>query len=226
MGKAPQFYLVDLHCHTIEHSYDGKIPVRELLAGAVKAGFHGVVLTDHSYCWPDEELAEVRASMELPPDFVLLSGQEVRTAEDGRVIGDLLVYGPKEHIPDGTSPDEVIRLANAAGGFCIAAHVGMGRIGLGDALGDYPIIGAETWNGRYGTHNLTRAEQYAERYHVPQTGGSDAHQPRDIGGGATVFSRLPQSIAELKLLIMSGDVAPWRPPVAREFFSWLRALAD
>lgn len=221
----PQF-LVDLHCHTSEHSYDGRASLAEIVAGLVEAGFHGLALTDHNYVWPAEEIADYRAQHGLPEDFIILSGQEVRTINDGIVVGDLLVYGPTQPMADGLSPEECLGAARETGGFCLAAHVGVPRIGFQDAAGDYPIAGIEVWNGRYGPRAASKARGYAEQFGLPCTGGSDTHSARDIAGGGTLFPRLPVSISDLREMITADECEPWRPRSGRGLLSWLLGSED
>jgi len=207
-------WLIDPHCHTAEHSYDGRIPAADLAARLYALGFGGVVFTDHNYCWPAEELQALRASAALAPDFVVLSGQEVRTALDGVTTGDLLVYGPVAPIPDDTSPMEVFRLAREANGFCIAPHPAVPRIGFGAQVESFPVAGIEVWNGRHGEAANRRARELWERVGGAATGGSDAHHPADIGGGGTVLARPIATLAELGAALMAGESAPWKPGVS------------
>lgn len=215
-------YLFDLHCHTRDHSHDGRVPAVDLLRALVAGGFAGVTFTDHNYVWPDEEVAALRASAALPADFVLLSGQEVRVSDRDLTLGDLLVYGPAESLPDGTPIREVLELARQAGGFCIAAHPGIARKGLGDHVGSYPLLAIETWNGRYGRRVARESQALAERFHLVGVGGSDAHRPEDIGGGGTMFDHLPRTLPEVAEAIRSGAARPWEPGLLqglRRYFS-------
>ncbi len=219
-------YLIDMHCHTSEHSFDGRASLAEIVAGLVSAGFHGMVITDHNYVWPAEEIAEYRVKNNLPESFVILSGQEVRTIMDGVVVGDLLVYGPTHPMPDGMEPEECLRQARISGGFCLAAHAGVPRIGMQEAVGDYPITGVEVWNGRYGQRAAAKARAYAEQYGLPSTGGSDTHGVRDIAGGGTLFPRIPRSISDLREMIVADECKPWRPHGGRGLLGWLLGSED
>ena len=67
----------DLHLHTSRHSPDSVIDPFELLDRARAAGLDGVVITEHDYLWPEDELDELRAAA---PDLVVLSGVEVTGA--------------------------------------------------------------------------------------------------------------------------------------------------
>ena len=79
---------LDLHMHTRRHSPDSVTDPFELLRSATAAGLDGIVITEHDYWWPDEELEELRAAA---PELVILAGIEVT----GRG-GDVLVYGVKD----------------------------------------------------------------------------------------------------------------------------------
>lgn len=204
-------FLIDMHCHTLDHSYDGKVPARDIVAKLHSLGFSGLVITDHNYVWPEEELAQLRAECGLGESFLILSGQEVRTAMNGITYGDLLVYGLKESLPDDTSPLQIFSLIEHSAAFCTAPHPAISHIGFGDHLGNFPVIAAETWNGRYGKDNSAKALLLAEEHQLPQVGGSDAHYEREIGGGGTLFDAMPRSLADIQRFIREYRCRPWQP---------------
>ncbi|MCB2155938.1 PHP domain-containing protein [bacterium] len=220
--RAVDPILFDLHCHTQEHSYDGHLPAVQLLQGSVEAGFSGVVITDHNTVWTADELADLRREAGVPEDFFLASGQEIRTAVDGIICGDLLAYGLTENIADGIDPAEVLRMLDEAGGFCLAAHVGQPRWGFCEKIADYPIRVAETWNGRYGNSHESRAVPLAEDYGLIQTGGSDAHNPDQVAGGGTILEERPADLADLGRILLAGKCKPWKPNVMKRTLRWLK----
>lgn len=215
-------FLVDLHCHTAERSYDGEVPAREVVQRLVELGFQGVVFTDHNHVWPTGELDALRRDLGLAEDFLLLSGQEVRAAIDGLTFGDLLVYGPQEDIPDGAHPSELLRRAREAGGFCIAAHVGAVHVGCGERVGDFPIDGAEVWNGRYGSRVAALSNRVVEELAVARTGGSDTHRTEDIGGGGTVLDGPARTLPDLARMIRGGACEPYVPTRRGRLARWLK----
>src|SRR4051812_29255222 len=75
----------DHHLHTSRHSPDSAIDPDELLARARAAGLDGVVITDHDFQWPADELAALAARAD---DLRVFSGAEVSARE-----GHFLVYG-------------------------------------------------------------------------------------------------------------------------------------
>lgn len=204
-------FLFDLHCHTREHSFDGEIPARELVCQLMERGFSGVTITDHNYVWPEAELRELALESGAGEDFVLLSGQEVRTVHEGIQYGDLLVYGVPISLPDGMSPLSVVKEVERAGGFLIAPHAGAPRSGLGTRLDSFPIAAVEVWNGRYGNRIAEASRALAREYNFPEVGGSDAHRVQEIGGGGTLFPALPRTLGELETAIVQRLGIPWRP---------------
>lgn len=217
-------HLVDIHCHTREHSYDGKASAVEVVTGLRRQGFSGVVFTDHNYVWPPDELEELRAQANLPTDFLLLSGQEVRTSVKGLIAGDLLVYGPARALPDGTEATEIFEEVEDCGGFCIAPHPAVPLIGFAPHVSAFPVAALEVWNGRHGEKANAAARALAEEAGLPAIGGSDTHRIEDIGGGGTMLPRVPTSLEELQLMIRSREARPWHPGMLAAAKQWMRRL--
>lgn len=220
--------LVDLHCHTADHSFDGKSPAAEMLQAAIEAGFAGVVFTDHCYCWPEDELQALMSDHGLSGQIRVWSGQEVRVHRGGEILGDVLLFGVKQHLPDGTDICEAMALMREAGGFAIAAHVGMPGKGLGELVADYPIIAAETWNARYGPRHESMALRVVKGLDLILTGGSDAHEVAQAARGATAFqmdvNRL-QSLRDIHEALLDGCCRPWKPNPLTRLHRWWRSLA-
>ncbi|CAN5274310.1 hypothetical protein BH09SUM1_BH09SUM1_05490 [soil metagenome] len=215
--------LIELHCHTQDHSYDGRIAAEEMVRILVKKKFAGVVITEHSYIWPMEELEELRTKAGAPRSFLMLSGQEVRCTLNEVVLGDLLVYGAERNLPDGTSPLEIFEILKATGGFCTAPHAGVPRIGFGDQVRSFPITAVETWNGRYGPIAAANSRIIAEESGLPIVGGSDSHKEDEVGGGGTIFPRMPASLQDIKHMIEGGECKPWQPGPLDKALRWIKA---
>ncbi|MFW6242456.1 MAG: pyridoxal-phosphate dependent enzyme, partial [Thermodesulfobacteriota bacterium] len=115
------------------------------------------------------------------------------------VIGDLLVFGIEEDMPDGIDPSEVFNLLRERGGFALAAHPGVERLGLGNDLGNYPVVAAEVWNGRYGNANAARARELAEE------GRTFIHpfdDPDIMAGQGTIGLEIVDEIPDLDVAIV------------------------
>lgn len=205
-------YLLELHCHTSNHSPDGFVPAADVVRRLLELQFSGVVFTDHNYCWPAEELAELRRESGAPDDFVMLSGQEVSTGLNGVTYGDLLVYGIAEPLDDGMSPIALFQLLRDRGGFAIAPHAAASFNGFGKHVGSFPVTAVEVWNARYGQKIAAGSRQIAETYGRPGVGGSDSHRIEEVGRGGTMFPELPRDLVRLQHLIASGQAQPWGEP--------------
>lgn len=81
--------LFELHAHTREHSSCSKVGAVELVTAAIAKGLDGLIITDHHYLWPIEEIQALRSATAAPVSFMLAAGQEVTTSD----VGDVLVYG-------------------------------------------------------------------------------------------------------------------------------------
>jgi predicted metal-dependent phosphoesterase TrpH len=52
--------IVEMHCHTSEHSSCSHVAAVDLVRRVHEAGIHAIVLTDHHYQWNPDELADLR----------------------------------------------------------------------------------------------------------------------------------------------------------------------
>lgn len=220
--------LIDLHCHTARYSFDGRLESEELIERLMATNIQGLVITEHNKCWPREELDDLLATTGgAEAGLRLWAGQEVRVAIDGRPAGDLLVYGPERPMADGTPIERVIEEVDQVGGFTIAAHLGVPGKGLGALAGDYPITAVETWNGRYGAAGAKQSKTAAEGLHLPATGGSDAHEPSQVGQGATEFPGTIDrysTFSDLREALTAGRCRPWKPQPSDRLRSWWQGL--
>jgi predicted metal-dependent phosphoesterase TrpH len=87
--------IVEMHCHTAEHSPCSHVAAVDLVRRLCEAGVQTVVLTDHHYQWSEEELADLRRRAQLPEVCRILAGQEIETYD----FGHLLIYGAQATIP-------------------------------------------------------------------------------------------------------------------------------
>src|SRR4051812_27484592 len=100
----------DLHIHTARHSPDSQTDPFDLVRAALAAGLDGVVITEHDFLWPEDELNELRAAA---PGLVILAGVEVT----GRG-GDMLCYGVTDPfaLPRGIDWGALTREVHRQGG--------------------------------------------------------------------------------------------------------------
>jgi hypothetical protein len=211
---------VDLHAHT-HHSSDGLIAPRDFIRRAREAGLDRIAVTDHN---------TLRGALEacaLDPEFVI-PGEEVKTTD-----GELLAFYVKEEIPRGLAPEEAIRRLRAQGAVISVSHPfdrlrsGAWKepdlrkiIGLVDAL--------EGANARclYAEDNRL-ALQYARRYSLPVTAGSDGHENSELGRMGLempAFTDAASFRAALSAAKPFGSLSPWWVHFFSTYAKWKKRL--
>jgi predicted metal-dependent phosphoesterase TrpH/glycosyltransferase involved in cell wall biosynthesis len=166
---------VDLHMHT-DHSYDCATPVEVLLAEARARGLGAIAVTDHN------EISGAQAARDRADGLTVIVGEEVKTAEQGEVIGLFI----EEKIPRGLTLQETIAEIKRQGGLVYVPHP-FDRMHsvpdyehLLDVLDDVDAI--EVFNPRVAiTEFNDEAARFAAKYRIPAGAGSDAHVPQGLG---------------------------------------------
>jgi predicted metal-dependent phosphoesterase TrpH len=211
--------LIDLHSHTRPCSPCSVQTADELIQAAMQAGLDAICVTDHFYAWGG------RAAQTLAQEkygFTVYRGVEARTT-----LGDILVFGLDEDIPDGTDGAELLRYVDESGGASVLAHPfrhGGGLalwqwlekedLALDTSLAARPefihLHAIETFNGQVNPDELRQAEDLARILGLPVVGGSDAHTTGQVGAMATEFARPVTDERELAREIRAGRVRPRR----------------
>jgi predicted metal-dependent phosphoesterase TrpH len=168
---------VDLHMHT-DHSYDCATPVEVLLAAARAQGLGAIAVTDHNEI---SGALEARAQGEQAGVKVIV-GEEVKTAEQGEVIGLFI----EEKIPRGLTLQETVAEIKRQGGVVYVPHP-FDRM---HAVPDYEhlltilddVDAIEVFNPRVaiGAFN-DEAVRFAAKYRLPAGAGSDSHVAQGLG---------------------------------------------
>ena len=114
---------IDFHLHTI-YSYDSASDIEALLKKADEKGLGAIAVTDHNHLNAVKELSEILEDLkekgDISPDFIVIPGEEVSTAEGGH-IGALFIHS---YIERGMTSEETIREIHAQGGLAFAMHPG------------------------------------------------------------------------------------------------------
>jgi predicted metal-dependent phosphoesterase TrpH len=184
----------DLHMHTSRHSPDSITDPFDLLRSATAAGLDGIVITEHDYLWPEEELEELRAAA---PGLVILSGIEVA----GRG-GDMLVYGVSDPfaLPRGMPWPELCREVRRQGGAAIAAHPNRWGQPFEKILHEQrpELDGIEVISNNMDPDLRARAAELLVKFpHFAQLGNSDSHDPATVGCCYTEFDYVIRRSADL-----------------------------
>ncbi|MBR6271210.1 MAG: PHP domain-containing protein [Lachnospiraceae bacterium] len=216
-------YKIELHLHSNIVSACGKLSPEQEIAGYKAAGYSGITVTDH-YCrytveWKKIDLNEPGSKLhyflegyEALKKLGEKEGIKVYYGLELRFDGsqnDYLLYGFSEELVADPrkvfkmSPMEFAPLARADGALFIQAHPF--RDNCIPISPEY-VDGIETVN-RHVVHNNRNdlAIAFAERHNLLQTGGSDCHDPEDIGLGGIEADILPENEKELAALIRSGN---------------------
>jgi predicted metal-dependent phosphoesterase TrpH len=161
------------------------------------AGLQGFALTDHNSVAGHSELA---ALAQQYPRYRLIPGVEVSTRE-----GHLLAYGISAVPPPYRPVQETVAWVVERGGVAVPAHPCRWSHGIGRRLAEHLAVPAlETTNGHNPEIANARAELIAARRRLGSTGGSDAHELRDVGRAFTEFPAEVESVADLLQAVGAG----------------------
>jgi predicted metal-dependent phosphoesterase TrpH len=169
---------VDLHMHT-DHSPDCATPVEVLLETARDRGLGAIAITDHNEVSGALEAREIAERM---GDIEVIVAEEVKTAEQGEVIGLFI----EEKIPRGMTMAETIVAIREQGGLVYVPHP-FDRFHsvpdyehLLDIVEEIDIL--EVFNPRVAlTAFNEEAERFARKYRIVPGAGSDSHVAQGLG---------------------------------------------
>jgi len=169
---------IDLHMHT-DHSPDCATPVEVLLETARDRGLGAIAITDHNEVSGALEARRIAEGMD---DLKVIVGEEVKTAEQGEVIGLFL----EEKIPRGMTMAETIAAIRAQGGIVYVPHP-FDRFHsvpdyehLLDMIEEIDVL--EVFNPRVAlTAFNEEARRFAEKYRIVPGAGSDSHVAQGLG---------------------------------------------
>ncbi len=213
-------FIIDPHIHTAEVSPCGKVNASRLVSLYKKAGYHGLIVTDHlsTYCPIFQKSKPWREKIDLffagyelikkigeSAGLVILPGFELTFNE---APNDYLVYGidknwlySHERLLD-SSIEVFSREISGTGALIIQAHPFRKRL----IPREKPHIhGIEVYNGnpRHDSQN-NKAEEYAKSRSMLISSGSDFHQEVDCCRGGMRFSKPILSIEDFIAGIKNG----------------------
>lgn len=194
----PATFRCDLHVHS-RLSGDNLADPEECILQAIELGLQGLVFTEH-YEYRVSEPIELLAER-YRERILVLRGVEFSAAE-----GHCLVFGadPDRLCQPYAPADELTRAVNRAGGVVVPSHPYRGGSGVGDLI--LTLAGIAAVEGHNGCNLVSfnrRAIEAARSRRLPVTGGSDAHEPGEVGSCYTVFPE-PVTAENLVDLLRSG----------------------
>lgn len=168
----------DLHMHT-DHSNDCATPVEVLLETARDRGMGAIAVTDHNEI---SGALAAREAAERDGGIKVIVGEEVKTAEQGEVIGLFL----EQKIDRGMTMRETIDEIRRQGGLVYVPHP-FDRLHsvpdyehLLDIVEEIDIL--EVFNPRVAFSAFNEeAERFAAKYRIVPGAGSDGHVAQALG---------------------------------------------
>ena len=211
--------VADLHMHTT-WSHDCSIEVDDLLDHAEADGLGAIAVTDHNVFGGAQEAVEKARGRQL----IVIPGEEVKTAEQGEVIGLFL----QEQIPRGLSFAETVAAIRAQGGLVYVPHPFDRLHAIPDPatlhrhLAEIDVL--EVYNARllFETYN-DEAVRFARKYNLTVGAGSDAHVLQGVGTGAVRMRRF-EGPEEFLVSLRSAEVL--RRPKSLAYLQGLKWVAQ
>ena len=172
--------VADLHMHT-SWSHDCSIDAAELVDHAEAEGLGAIAVTDHNVFGGALETVDYARGR----DLVVIPGEEVKTDNQGEVIGLFL----EREIPRGLSFGDTIAAIREQGGLVYVPHPFDRLHAIPDPrtlhrhLADIDVL--EVYNARllFEAYNV-EALRFARKYNLTMGAGSDAHVLQGVGTGA------------------------------------------
>jgi hypothetical protein len=194
---------LDLHVHT--RGSDGTGSPEEIIAKAIERGLDGLVICDHHRTVTAEGTRVIELGRQY--GLIMLRGCEYSTKQ-----GHCLVYGcDVDALNLGRYPEmqAVIDAAERAGGVAFPSHP---YYGYRETCGDHVrqlrgLVAFETLNGQNevrARETNEKAEAVAQEMGLRGVGGSDAHNPEQVGLIYTVFLGLVHTERELVKALRAG----------------------
>jgi hypothetical protein len=211
--------LADLHLHT-SWSHDCSIEVDELLDHAEEEGLGAIAVTDHNVFGGALEAVERARGRNL----VVIPGEEIKTADQGEVIGLFL----QEEIPRGMSFGETLEAIRSQGGLVYVPHPFDRMHAIPEPatlhrhLAEIDVF--EVYNARllFEAYN-DEALRFARKYNLTPGAGSDAHVLAGVGTG-TVRMRRFDGPEEFLVSLHSAEVV--RRPKSLVYLQGLKWVAQ
>lgn len=189
--------ILDLHNHT-SWSFDCSMDPARVVRVARARGLDAIAITDHGEIGGALEAREAAAG-----SILVIVGEEIDTA-----AGDILGLFLREKI-EAEDPMEAIAAIHAQGGVAVLPHPFSKRASIEDRVAR-ALDACEGFNARHsgvasveGTEGEPRVREFARRFDLSLTAGSDAHFAREIGRGRTIVPA--SSLEEAREAILRGE---------------------
>ena len=202
--KFQQKLVIEFHCHT-HASKDSLVRPKDLIRMARRKGLDRLVITDHN------SIAGARAAQLLDPELIIV-GEEIMTTK-----GEILAAFVQEEIPAFLSPKETIKRLKDQGAFISVSHpfdeLRKGGWKENDLLEIIPFVDAiEVYNSRCMRPIFNRrAREFAEKYDLPGTVGSDAHAAFEVGRSVLLLDQFTGPVEMRNVIRGAKYRVKWSP---------------
>ena len=195
----------DLHCHTLEGSLDGKIPIAEYIQSLQEKGFDGMLVTDHNSYNGFREYRD--HCKEKIKNFTVLKGIEYDTIDAGHILVIMPESVKLKLLECRGLPVRILQdIVHLHGGILGPAHpCGERHLSITQTrvYKKHPEIMKkfdflDGYNSCESAESNRKALELAYKYNLPTFGGSDSHHPDCVG---TAYTQIPQEITKESELI-------------------------
>ena len=214
-------FKIETHLHTCDSSSCGQLTAEQIVDGYIRAGYHGLILTDHynrdtfqflnvDIYAPGDKLNAFLTGYHKLKEVAEKRGLKVYRGAEVRFDGswnDYLLYGYSDKLLEDPllvftmGVEAFHRLVKADGAILIHAHPY--RNG-GTPTTATALDGVEVCNMNHHHDNRNdMALLFAIGNDLIQTSGSDCHEVAHIGNGGILVDKLPENDEELLALIRS-----------------------
>ena len=211
---------LDLHVHTCYSADAGTTP-KEVIAYSKKCGLDGVAITDH-------DTLEGALRLTHQEEVIVIPGIEVTTMN-----GHILALNVHEEIPPKMTLPETIQRVHELGGIAVAAHPKIIYKGIGQQITPHlgfdaiEVINSSAFPFFFSTY---QSRKVALQLGLPQTAGSDAHHPSEIGLAYTIVdadSEVDEIVHTIKkgATTPCGKSIPWKLRLKREYLNLKRKMS-
>ena len=210
--------VVDMHVHTIVGSMDSDISPKRLGEQARAVGLTGIALTEHLHQWPDDEVQSFRDEYGL---FVF------NAREWSTDMGHVVTLGLPREVRGIHRARDLRAACDEYGAYFIICHPfryfpGPSSLLFGhrrdqqsmplEELAEHPVFALadaiEVLNGGCIERENGLALEVATRLGKPQTSGSDAHMPLEVGRYGTIFEATLQTEEDMLRELRAGRFRP------------------
>lgn len=175
-------FKLDLHIHSCysKNLYGTRIFMppstskpKHIIKTAIKKGLNAIAVTDHD----NLKGSLITSKISKKYDIIVLKGSEISSKD-----GHILAYCIEENIPPNLPAEETLELIKEKNGFPVIPHPFNFKYSLSKKQVlklRKKIGGIEVYNSHSFTNGFVK--DFADKYKIPKTAGSDAHSSKEIG---------------------------------------------